>query len=78
MTSRNDQKRYPAPNDDHRCRSLIRCLRVRRAIEGRASVRIASLASQFRVSERTIRRDLIALQAAGERVPAWRHKELEA
>jgi predicted DNA-binding transcriptional regulator YafY len=52
-----------------RCRQLVRCLRLRRLVEGRQA-----LADQLRVSTRTIRRDLVALRAAGEPVPLKFHE----
>ena len=53
----------------HRCRMLIRCLRLRKVIATRAAVNLRQLAREFGVHERTIRRDLAALRSAGERVP---------
>lgn len=52
-----------------RYRGLIRALRLMRAVEGRKVVNVESLANQFRVCSRTIRRDLQALSAAGVAVP---------
>lgn len=61
-----------------RYRQLVRCLRLRRAVANRRTVHINSLANQFRVSTRTIRRDLAALRAAGERVPGGIEGDLTA
>lgn len=52
-----------------RYRQLVRCLRLQRMVRGRQVLDIASLARQFDVSTRTIRRDLAALSEAGEKVP---------
>lgn len=63
-----------------RCRQLVRCLRLMRLLDTARSVNLSWLASQLRVSTRTIRRDLIALDAAGISVPGivGRHKDMAA
>jgi predicted DNA-binding transcriptional regulator YafY len=63
--------RPSGPPVQNRYRQLVRCLRLRRLVAGRAHVQLDALASQLRVSERTIRRDLIALHIAGEDVPSF-------
>lgn len=59
-----------------RYRQLVRCLRLMRAVSTRETVAIRALASQFRVSTRTIRRDLAALRAAGASVPVCHEKDV--
>jgi predicted DNA-binding transcriptional regulator YafY len=53
----------------NRYRQLIRVLQLRRVIGRRQHLHVRLLAREFGVSTRTIRRDLAALSAAGERVP---------
>lgn len=54
--------------------TLVRVLRLRQHLEGwRYAPPLAQLADRFGVTTRTIRRDLAALEAAGERVPIYRH-----
>lgn len=60
-----------------RYRQLVRVLRLRRLVAGRRVVNYEALASQLRVSTRTIRRDMTALRLAGEPVPAGRDKYIE-
>ena len=56
--------------------SLIRCLRLARELTGQRYVgSLGALAASHAVCERTIRRDLLALEAAGWPVPAWRRDE---
>jgi predicted DNA-binding transcriptional regulator YafY len=54
----------------HRYRQLVRCLHLRSALATGAEIEISGLATRFHVSTRTIRRDLAALRAAGEKVPS--------
>lgn len=62
----------------HRCRQLIRCLRLRRIVADRKQVHLRALASTFRVSTRTIRRDLAALKAAWELVAAGYERDIDS
>jgi predicted DNA-binding transcriptional regulator YafY len=48
-----------------RSQSLIRALSVLRTLDGRRRWTLAELAARYAVTERTIRRDLAALEAAG-------------
>ncbi len=52
-----------------RYRQLVRVLQLRRVIGHRQCVHIDALAAEFKVTTRTIRRDLAALREAGEHVP---------
>ena len=61
-----------------RYRQLVRCLRLLRLVRDRATIDIAAIAQQLRVSTRTIRRDLAALRAAGEPVPSGTEGDLAA
>lgn len=62
---------------DGRYRQLVRCVRIMRAVSGqRRLVNLPALASQFRVTTRTIRRDLAALAAAGVEVPHGYEKDV--
>jgi len=61
-----------------RYRQLIRCLRLLRMVQGRQNIVIDAIAKQLRVSSRTIRRDLAALRAAGEKVPSGREVDMAA
>lgn len=45
--------------------TLTRVLKILRKLEGRGSVTLAQLAKQHGVHQRTIRRDLYALEEAG-------------
>lgn len=45
--------------------ALIRCLRILRHLEAGHRVTMQACAERFRVHQRTIRRDLEALEAAG-------------
>ena len=59
--------------DGRRNRGLIRCLKLRRYLDGlQRRPPLPELAERFRVTTRTIRRDLHALRAAGERLPRWK------
>jgi DeoR/GlpR family transcriptional regulator of sugar metabolism len=62
----------------HRYRTLIRCLRLRRIVARRQHVHLHALASTFRVSTRTIRRDLAALKAAGETVASGYERDIDS
>lgn len=64
--------RRDRPNDDTRHATLRLTLRIVKRIEGSPSIDTRRLASEFEVSERTIRRHLIALEGAGWAVPQWR------
>ncbi len=48
-----------------RCSGLIRVLTLLRMLEGHGRYTLEELAVRFVVSTRTIRRDLVAIQAAG-------------
>lgn len=58
----------------HRCRMLVRCLRMAKLLESTPNVPLARLARIYGVSQRTVRRDLAALAAANYRVPR-QHRE---
>lgn len=53
---------------------LERVLRLRQRIAKSKVIALKQLAEEFQVNSRTIRRDLEALEAAGECVPTWREK----
>lgn len=59
-----------------RCRQLVRCLRLRRIVADARTLDLTALAEQLGVSTRTIRRDLIALRWAGEKVPSGDEKDI--
>lgn len=56
--------------------ALIRVLRLLKVIKGRRVVHLKQLADDFGVHERTIRRDLQALAAAGWKVPHGNDKDM--
>ncbi len=59
--------------------ALIRCLRLMRRLEGcRVRPDLEALATEYHVSTRTIRRDLIALSEAGVPVPKGYNPSREA
>lgn len=59
--------------DEGRNRALRRVLRLAKRLEGlRYRPALSSLADEFRVSRRTLYRDLSALSGAGWQVPAPR------
>lgn len=62
--------RLLVPSPLGRYRQLVRCLRLLRVVDGYRRVDVDTLAKNFDVSTRTIRRDLAALRSAGERVMA--------
>lgn len=52
---------------------LLRVLRLLRRLEGARYVQsLESLANEYGVTTRTIRRDLVLLEEAGYRLPRWR------
>lgn len=58
--------------------TLTRVLRVWQTLERRryiSAVDLTALAVQHGVAQRTIRRDLHALETAGWLLPKWRHNE---
>lgn len=60
------------PNDDTRHSTLRLSLRLAQRVAGASRIDTHQLAREFNVSERTIRRHLIALEGAGWEVPLWR------
>lgn len=55
--------------------ALLRVLRVvRRLDHARYAPTLSQLATDFEVSERTIRRDLELLEEAGFAIPTWRQR----
>lgn len=53
------------PTNERRCRTLIRALGILRKLEGGGRWTLHQLAQEFGVTQRTIRRDIYALEEAG-------------